>query len=327
MLTFLSPVSQLFAFPTQTPVSIVCVRNALSAFPVRTSAYLSGKPTGCHGSSIPRASVSEGPAEARGSATIDNEEWDVIIVGSGFGGLSCAAVATALGFKTLVLESHYAAGGVAHGFDVKNEAGTFHFDTGPSFFCGLSKKGSLNPVKMVLDALGESVPCVPYDRFCIDDLLVGTVHVCADESDTLLSVEAIAPGGSAELKRFNDVMRSMHAGMDVPAIALRGDALVLPMIFRRWPGSMLKLLPYIWDVKRPVSDILDRVDVRDPFVRRLVDVEAFLLSGLKASSTITAEIAFMVGERSQSNAIEYPIGGVRLSSFSHSLDSLTMSNT
>jgi hypothetical protein len=87
------------------------------------------------------------------------------------------------------------------------------------------------------------------------------------------------------------------------------------MVFRRWPVSMLKLLPYLRDVKRPVSAILDRVNVRDPFVRRLVDVEAFLLSGLEASSTITAEIAFMVGERSQSNAIEYPIGGVSLSSF------------
>jgi phytoene dehydrogenase-like protein len=259
--------------------------------------------------------VSQGPAEAQDSATINDEEWDVIVIGSGFGGLSCAAVTTALGFKTLVLEAHYAAGGVAHGFEVKNKAGTFHFDTGPSFFCGLSTRGSLNPVKMVLDALGESIQCAPYDRFCIDDLLVGTVHVCADERETLQSVEAIAPGGAAELKRFNDVMRSMHAGMDVPAIALRGDAFVVPMVFRRWPVSMLKLLPYLRDVKRPVSAILDRVNVRDPFVRRLVDVEAFLLSGLKASSTITAEIAFMVGERSQSNAIEYPIGGVSLSSF------------
>ena len=33
-----------------------------------------------------------------------------------------------------VCESHYIAGGAAHGFDVKG----FHFDAGPSFFAGLS---------------------------------------------------------------------------------------------------------------------------------------------------------------------------------------------
>jgi hypothetical protein len=164
---------------------------------------------------------------------------------------------------------------------------------------------------MALDAVGESVPCVPYDRFCIDDLRVGTISVCAEEKETLQSVASISPAGAAQLKRFNDAMRAMYAGMDVPAIALRGDALVVPSVFRRWATSMLKLLPFVGDVKRPVSDILDRVGVRDPFVRRICDIEAFLLSGLKASGTITAEIAFMVGERSQRNAIEYPVGGVR----------------
>jgi phytoene dehydrogenase-like protein len=258
-----------------------------------------------HASSLPR------PSKSVVAVAENAEEWDVVVIGSGFGGLSCAGITTALGLRTLVLESHYAPGGVAHGFDVKNEAGKFHFDTGPSFFCGLSTEGSLNPVKMVLDALGESVQCTSYDRFCIDDLLVGSVEICADEAETLRSVEAVASGGAQELKRFNDVMRSMHAGMAVPAIALRGDALVVPMIFRRWANSMLALLPYVGDVKKPVSAILDRVGLRNPFVRRLCDVEAFLLSGLKASGTITAEIAFMVGERAQLNAIEYPIGGVR----------------
>jgi phytoene dehydrogenase-like protein len=252
------------------------------------------------------------PSELDDAVAEHAEEWDVVVIGSGFGGLSCAGITSALGLRTLVLESHYAPGGVAHGFDVKNGAGKFYFDTGPSFFCGLSTEGSLNPVKMVLDALGESVQCTSYDRFCIDDLLVGSVEICADEAETLRSVEAVASGGAHELKRFNNVMRSMHAGMVVPAIALRGDALVVPMIFRRWANSMLTLLPFVGDVKKPVSVILDRVGVRNPFVRRLCDVEAFLLSGLKASGTITAEIAFMVGERSQLNAIEYPIGGVRL---------------
>ena len=51
----------------------------------------------------------------------------------------------------LVLESHTAPGGAAHGFQRKAKAGSFHFDTGPSFFSGLSdEKGArLNPLKAV----------------------------------------------------------------------------------------------------------------------------------------------------------------------------------
>ena len=44
------------------------------------------------------------------------ENWDAIIVGSGLGGLSCAAAFARQGFKPLVLEQHYQAGGFATTF-------------------------------------------------------------------------------------------------------------------------------------------------------------------------------------------------------------------
>jgi phytoene dehydrogenase-like protein len=43
-------------------------------------------------------------------------------------------------------------------------------------------------------------------------------------------------------------------------------------------------------------------------VRRLIDLECFLLSGLKAHGTIAPEVAFMLGERSRAG-VEYPVGG------------------
>jgi phytoene dehydrogenase-like protein len=126
----------------------------------------------------------------------------VVVIGSGMGGLSTACITSALGLKTLVLESHYAPGGVCHGFEVKNKSGTFHFDTGASFFCGLVGEQSLNPVKHALDAVGEKVDVAFYDRFCIDDLAMGgTVVVCQDEEETLRSVEALSPGGAKQLRR------------------------------------------------------------------------------------------------------------------------------
>ncbi|KAI0561585.1 Amine oxidase [Gracilaria domingensis] len=248
----------------------------------------------------------------RDSSMHHGSTHDIIIIGTGFGALSAASVLTAYGFKPLLLESHYAPGGVAHGFSVRNGAGNFHFDTGPSFFCDLDSKMSSNPLKQALDAVGEHIKCVSYPSFCIDDVRVGTVTVSSDEEDVLKHVHRLGGGdAAAQLRSFYQVMRRIHSAMNVPAVALRGDWKVMPIIFRRWATDMMALLPYVKDVTKPVGDIMRRVGVTNPFVKRILDTEAFLLSGLKTDSTITAEIAFMIGERSKRNAMQYPIGGVR----------------
>ena len=41
-------------------------------------------------------------------------------------------------------------GGAAHGFEVKTEAGTVKYDTGPSFFSGLTDPDGLNPLAPIL---------------------------------------------------------------------------------------------------------------------------------------------------------------------------------
>lgn len=238
---------------------------------------------------------------------------DVIIIGSGIAALSSAAALTAYGKTPLLLESHTVPGGVAHGFDAKTKHGTFHFDTGPSFFCGLTTPRSLNPLKHALDAVDEQVPCVSYDHFCIDDLSRrATVQIGCDPVKTFASVTAVAgPEAARQLHTFYDAMVRMYAALDVPAIALRGDWRLIPVIARRWAPNLARLLPYVSDIDKPVSRIMRRLGVNDPFVRQLLDMEAFLLSGLKTGKTITAEIAFMVGERGKQNAMQYPIGGAR----------------
>jgi len=57
------------------------------------------------------------------------------------------------------LKSHTIAGGAAHSFRRRG----FEFDSDPSFYCGLTEQESLNPVKQVLDILGESLQTVRYD--------------------------------------------------------------------------------------------------------------------------------------------------------------------
>ncbi|MGD1854835.1 MAG: phytoene desaturase family protein [Leptolyngbyaceae cyanobacterium] len=70
---------------------------------------------------------------------------------------------------------------------------------------------------------------------------------------------------------------------------------------------MVQLLPQLRGLGRSMGDFVEQT-VSDPWLRRLIDLECFLLSGMKAHETVAPEMAFMFGERTQS-VIDYPIGG------------------
>ena len=61
---------------------------------------------------------------------------DVIVIGSGIGGLSCAAYLSKVGKKVLVLEQHYIAGGTMHSFE---EKGVEH-ETGIHYIGNIGKR-------------------------------------------------------------------------------------------------------------------------------------------------------------------------------------------
>ena len=72
-------------------------------------------------------------------------EADYVVIGSGIGGLSAAALLSYYGYSVVVLESHYLPGGVAHTFEREG----FHFDAGPSLWNGMATK-PYNPLREVL---------------------------------------------------------------------------------------------------------------------------------------------------------------------------------
>lgn len=64
------------------------------------------------------------------------EETDMMVFGSGIGGLCYGGLLTRNGNKVLLLESHTIAGGATHLFKIKD----FHFDSVSSQFSRLTSK-------------------------------------------------------------------------------------------------------------------------------------------------------------------------------------------
>ncbi|MEM9212861.1 MAG: NAD(P)/FAD-dependent oxidoreductase [Cyanobacteria bacterium P01_F01_bin.150] len=238
------------------------------------------------------------------------QDADVIIIGSGIGGLVAGALLARYGKRVLVCESHSIAGGAAHSFTRKG----FHFDSGPSFYCGLGNVGagadrpSLNPLRQVLDVLEQPLETIPYDPLGHYYFPDATLPIYGDADRYREAIAAITPTGAKQLQQLEAKLLGLYDALKgIPTLALRPDLNAIPLLFKRYAWNMAKMLPYVGVVNGPVSQWSDRT-LQDPWVQRLLDVECFLLSGLKASGTVMPEMAFMFGERSES-VIDYPIGG------------------
>ena len=84
--------------------------------------------------------------------------YDVIVIGSGIGGLCCGSLLALSGKKVLICEAHSKAGGVAHSFSKKG----YHFESGPSLWSGLGKWPTNNPLGQILFLLDEKIDLINY---------------------------------------------------------------------------------------------------------------------------------------------------------------------
>lgn len=253
-----------------------------------------------------------------GEKKVPNDVYDVVVVGSGIGGLSCAAMLATYGYSVAVLESHYSAGGCAHGFQVMDRelGGEFVFDTGPSFFSGLNPDlpgKSSNPIRTVLDAIGEQVECIPYGTFGLKFPEGDFVHT-PNFGGTKGVIEQVS--GPSATQEWNKLMKNMEplekAVLALPTAALRADV-----------GAILTAGPFLKNfatlnpldnlkLTKSFHSIVDEAGVKDEFTRNWLDLLCFCLSGLPARGTITAEMGMMMGEFYEPGALmDTPKGGAR----------------
>ena len=233
------------------------------------------------------------------------QQTDVVVIGSGIGGLSCAVLLAQYGLRVVVCESHAIAGGAAHGF----ERNGFKFDSGPSLYSGLSDPNSANPLRQVLDAIGESLPCFSYDTWgcCLPEgdfqTAVGADQFC-EVLTRLRGDQAVA-----EWRNLQQIMQPLQAAsVALPPAALRWDLGAARTVGRFLP-SLWQHGPMLGKITGAFSKIIDGA-ITDPFIRNWLDLLCFLLSGLSASDTSAAEMAFMFAEWYRPGVtLDYPMGG------------------
>ncbi|MEO1400573.1 MAG: NAD(P)/FAD-dependent oxidoreductase [Cyanobacteria bacterium J06635_1] len=230
--------------------------------------------------------------------------FDIIIIGSGLGGLSAGALLARYGRRVLVCESHSLPGGAAHAFQRQG----FTFDSGPSFYCGLADPASCNPLRQILEVLNEPIEAIPYDPLGHYHFPDRTLPIYGDSQQYQQALAAFSPQAAQEFAQLETRMLQLYEPLRaIPTLALRADWQLALTLLQRYPQTMASLLLRLRDLGRSMGDFVDET-VRDPWLRRLLDLECFLLSGMKAHQTVAPEMAFMFGERANS-VIDYPVGG------------------
>ena len=233
------------------------------------------------------------------------ESTEIIVIGSGIGGLSCAALLAKYGFEVTVCESHTIAGGAAHSFERQG----YKFDSGPSLYSGMSYSPSNNPLKQVLDAIAEDLEWANYDSWgCL--LPEGDFNSKVGADDFCHILQKLR--GATAVREWQNLQATMkpltQAVNAIPPLAIRNDWAAAIAIAKYLPAAVWHS-PDIIRLTGAFSQIIHSV-VQDEFIRNWLDLLCFLLSGLPASGTSGAEMAFMFAEWYQPEVVlDYPLGG------------------
>jgi phytoene dehydrogenase-like protein len=250
------------------------------------------------------------------------EEADVVVVGAGLGGLCAGAVLnTVYNKKVAIYESHYLAGGCAHSFDRSwqgnNKNLTFTFDSGPTILLGCSSP-PYNALQQVLEAVNQTIEWIPYDGW---GMIENPTRPNEMRWRCELGPKAFEQGplrkfggelAAQEFKALQLATEDLTAGASIPAMVMRAGPMALVPLLRHC-GTLLQLIQQGATLTGTFAPFMDGpvFTVTSPWLRNWLDALAFSLSGLPASRTAAAAMAFVLNDMHREGAaLDYPKGGM-----------------
>ncbi|ELS04278.1 carotene isomerase [Xenococcus sp. PCC 7305] len=230
------------------------------------------------------------------------EDYDVIVIGSGIGGLVTATQLAAKKAKVLVLESYLIPGGSAGYFEREG----YRFDVGASMIFGFGEKGTTNLLTRALDAVGMSIETMvdPVQiHYHLPDGLELKVH--RDYEKFLQELIAIFPHEEKGIRRFYGECWNIFNCLNSMELLSLEEIGYLMRVFFQHPLSCLGLVKYL---PQNTGDIARR-HIKDPKLLKFIDMECYCWSVMPASHTPAINAGMVFSDRHY-GGINYPKGGV-----------------
>ncbi len=134
--------------------------------------------------------------------------YDALVIGSGIGGLTTAALLADIGWKVAVLEQHYTAGGYTHSY-ARNG---YEWDVGVHY---IGDMGAATTARRLMDHLSQgqlqwAAMDAVYDRFFLGDQTFEAVAGKAEFRDNLVRH---FPDEAAAIDRYLELLAEVSRGM------------------------------------------------------------------------------------------------------------------
>ncbi len=231
-----------------------------------------------------------------------NPVLDVIVIGSGIGGLVTATQLTAKGAQVLVLESYLIPGGSSGYFERQG----YRFDVGASMIFGFGEKGTTNLLTRALDAVNVSQETI-IDPVQIHYHLPNQLDLKVERAydKFLQNLIAYFPHEEKGIRRFyHECWQVFNCLNSMDLLSLEEPRYLL-RTFLQHPLACLGLVKYL---PQNVGDVA-RHYIKDPELLKFIDIECYCWSVVSADMTPMINAGMVFSDRHY-GGVNYPKGGV-----------------
>ena len=232
----------------------------------------------------------------------NKEKFDVIIIGSGIGGLVTASQLAAKGLKVLVLEKYIIPGGSGGSFKRKG----YTFDVGASMIFGFGEKGYTNLLTRALKDVKEKCETIP-DPVQLEYHLPNNLSISVDREyeEFISKLSDRFPKEKEGIRRFYGTCKKVFHCLDSMPLLSIEDPAYLFKVFLKAPLSCLGLARWL-----PINagDVA-RKFIKDTELLKFIDIECFCWSVMPALKTPMINAGMVFTDR-HVGGINYPKGGV-----------------